>query len=103
MWDLNDPITWDEFSRAVRKLKNGKVAGLANVPPEAFKAMSNGNHAHVFNFINAFFEGSADYKEWHCSQCVPVPNSGDLADPNKWRSVMLMDVSSKIFSSVMNK
>jgi hypothetical protein len=65
--------------------------------------MSNGNCAHVFNFINAYFEGSADYKEWHCSRCVPVPKSGDLADPSKWRGVMLMDVSTKIFSSVMNE
>ena len=37
MWELNDPITWDEFLRIVRKLKKGKVAGLTNVPPEAFK------------------------------------------------------------------
>ena len=29
--------------------------------------------------------------------------SGDLSDPNKWRGVMLMDVCSKIFSSVMNR
>jgi hypothetical protein len=103
MWELNDPITWDEFLKAVRKLKNEKVAGLTNVPPEAFKAMSNGNRAHVFNFINTFFKGSADYEEWHCSQCVPVPKSGDLADPNKWRGMTLMDVSSKIFSLVMNE
>ncbi len=35
-------------------------------------------------------------------QCVCVPKSGDLSDPNKWWGVMLMDVCSKIFSSVMN-
>jgi hypothetical protein len=29
--------------------------------------------------------------------------SGDLSNPNKWQGVMLMDVCSKIFSSVMNK
>jgi len=29
--------------------------------------------------------------------------SGDLSDPNKWRGIMLMDVGSKIFSSVVNK
>ena len=44
----------------------------------------------------------ADYEGWHASQCVPVPKSGNLSDPNKWRGVMLMDVCSKIFSSVMN-
>jgi hypothetical protein len=37
------------------------------------------------------------------SQCVPaVPKSGNLSDPNKWCGVMLMDVCSKIFSSIMN-
>ena len=36
------------------------------------------------------------------SQCVPVPKSGDLSNPNKWRGVMLMDVMSKIFSSILN-
>ena len=43
-----------------------------------------------------------DHKQWHCSQCVPVSKSGDLSDPNKWTGVMLIDICSKIFSSVMN-
>ncbi len=48
------------------------------------------------------FDGTRDYDGWHKSQCVPVSKKGDLADPNKWRGVMLMDVCSKHFSSVMN-
>jgi hypothetical protein len=32
----------------------------------------------------------------------PFQKKGNLADPNKWRGIMLMDVCSKIFSSVMN-
>jgi hypothetical protein len=40
LWELNDPITWEEFTKAVKKLKNAKAAGLTGVPPEAFKAMS---------------------------------------------------------------
>ncbi len=43
-----------------------------------------------------------DYEGWHRSQCIPVPKKGDLADPNKWRGVVLMDVCSKIFRLVMN-
>jgi hypothetical protein len=46
--------------------------------------------------------GEADYKQWYCSQCVPVPKSDDLSIPNKWRGIMLMDVCSKISSLVMN-
>jgi hypothetical protein len=43
-----------------------------------------------------------NYEGWHRSQCVPVPKKGDLADPIKWRGMMLLDVCSKIFSLVMN-
>ena len=34
---------------------------------------------------------------------VPVPKSGDLSDPNKWRGVNLMDIGSKVFSSLICK
>ena len=102
MWELNDPISWEEFSKAVRKLKNAKAPGLTGVPPEAFKAMSTANLRHVYKHVNDFFLGDMDHEQWHRSQCIPVPKSGDLSDPNKWRGVMLMDVCSKIFSSVMN-
>jgi hypothetical protein len=102
LWELNNPISWEEFSKAVKKLKNAKAAGLAGVPPKAFKAMTACNLRHVYKHINNFFLGTADYKQWHRSQCVPVLKSGNLSDPNKWIGVMSMDVCSKIFSSVMN-
>jgi hypothetical protein len=84
LWELNDPITWNEFCMAVTKLKNAKAPGLTGVPPEAFKAMSATNLQHVYNYVNDFFLGDADYDQWHRSQCIPVPKSGDLSDPNKW-------------------
>jgi hypothetical protein len=102
LWELNDPNTWEEFCCAVCKLKNVKAAGLTGVPPEAFKAMSPANSQHVYEYVNQFFMRETDYEQWHRSQCVPVPKSGDLSDPNKWQGIMLMDVCSKIFSSVMN-
>ena len=52
--------------------------------------------------MNDFILGDMDLEQWHCSQCVPVPKSGDLSNPNKWRGVMLTDACSKFFSSVMN-
>ncbi len=77
--------------------------GLTGVPPEAFKAMHPANCRHVYKYVNEFFLGEADYKQWHCSQIMPAPKSGDLSDPNKWHGVMLMNVCLKIFSSVMNE
>jgi hypothetical protein len=55
----------------------------------------------VHSYVATFFEGKEDYEGWHASQCVPVPKSGNLSDPNKWCGVMLMDICSKVFSSIM--
>ena len=41
--------------------------------------------------------------ERHEGQVVPVPKSGDLSDPNKWRGVNLMEIGAKVFSSMMCK
>jgi hypothetical protein len=96
------PITFDEVNTAINKLKNGKSPGLNGIPPEAYKAMNITIRQQIHEYVAAFFEGDADYEGWHASQCVPVPKSGNLSDPNKWRGIMLMDVCSKIFSSVIN-
>ena len=43
----------------------------------------------------------ANFAECHEGQLVPVPKSGDLFDPNKWRRVTLMDIGSKKISSIL--
>jgi hypothetical protein len=63
LWELNDPITWEEFIKAVKKLKNAKALGLTGVPPEAFKAMSTANLRQVYNHCNDFFLGTANHKQ----------------------------------------
>ena len=102
MWEHNDPISWEEFTKGVQKRKHAKAPGLTGVPPEAFKAMSTANLWHVHKHVNDFFLDDMDHKQWQHSQCVPVPKSGDLSDPNKWKGVMLMDVCSKKISTIMN-
>ena len=90
--DIDSPITFEEVNAAINKLKNGNIPGLNGIPPEAYKAMNVEMLLHVHRYVSDFFEGKEDYEEWHQSQCVPVPKSGNLSDPNKRRGVMLMDV-----------
>ena len=59
------------------------------------QAMRNADLLHIHKHANDFFVGTADHKQWHRSQCVPLPKSGDLSNRNKWRGiVLLMDVLS---------
>ena len=85
MNELDVPPSWKEFTVAVKDLTNDKATGLNGVPPNAFKAMSPENLKFHFNFILEFWNDNMDFEEWHKGQLVPVPKSGDLSDPNKWR------------------
>ena len=80
----------------MKDLTNDKDPGLNVVPPNVFKAMSPENLKVHFNFILEFWNDNLNFEEWHEGKVVLVPKSRDLLDPNKWRGVNLMDISSKI-------
>ena len=101
MYEFNEPIKWAELKTAIAKLVNDKAPGPNKVPPNALKSLRNENLTHLLTFFNQYWEGESDFAEWHEGQLVPVPKSGDLSDPNKWREVTLMDIGSKVFSSIL--
>ena len=55
----------------------------------------------LHNFFNAYWRGETDFTEWHEGQVIPVTKSRDISDPKKWRGVTLMDMGSKILSSIL--
>ena len=103
MYELDVPPSWKEFTEAVNDLTNDKAPGLNGVPPNAIKAMSPKNLKVHFNFILEFWNDNLYFEECHEDQVVPVPKSGDLLDPNKWRGFNLMVIGSNIFSSILCK
>jgi len=100
--ELEKTISWTEFCKAINKLKSGKSPGINGVPPDALKCLDGRNKRQVYQYIVDFWEGNADYWEWHTGLCVLVPKKGDLSDPNKWRGISFMDVCLKVFSSILN-
>ena len=89
------------MKQAITNLSNGKSPGLNYVPPDAFKALDDQNRLTLMNFFNSYWLEESDFIEWYECQLVPVPNIGDLSDPNNWRGVTLMDIGSKLFSSIL--
>ena len=86
---------------AIAKLNNGKSPGLNDVPPDVSKSLTEKNLATLLDLLNKFWHDEVDFAEWHEGRVVPVPKSGNLSDPNKWRGVTLMDIGLKIFSSIL--
>ena len=100
--ELGNDITLDKFDRAIAKLCCGGAPGITEVPPEVFKCPEGEHRKQLYQLVVDFWDGKADYAQWHKGLGVMVPKKGDLSDPNKWRGINLMDVCSKIFSCVMN-
>ena len=74
-WNIDDPITWDEFNRSINGLKNMKATWLNGVIPESFKAMDMDCRRCVLDLINDFWHKISDFESWHKYQCVPVRKS----------------------------
>ena len=89
------------MKQAITKLSKGKSPVLNDVPPNASKALDNQNLLTLMKLFNSYWLEESDFIEWHEGQLLRVPKSGDLSDPNKWRGVKLMDIGSKIFSSIL--
>ena len=96
MEELDQPISWDEIKKATTNLANDKSPGLNGVPHNAFKALDNANLSYILLFYNQFWHIQADFDKCHEGQVVPVPNKGDTTNPNKCRSITLMDIINKI-------
>ena len=103
MHEIGEPPTWEEFKRAIFKLKNDKKPGKNGVMPNAFKCLDNHNLSVIFQFLTDFWTGESDYDEWHESIGSLVPKKGDLQNLNKWRCINLMDVGSKILSCILTE
>ena len=72
---LDNDLTFSEFEKATMKLKSGKAPGITEVPPIAFKLLGRENLHAVYNYVVDFWEGKADYWEWHLGLGVMVPKS----------------------------
>ena len=89
---MGDGITWKEFRKAVTKLQNDKSPRENGVPPNAFKSLDAENLKIVYEYICDFWEGNADYDEWHTG-LVKLLQKNDLSSPHNCRGCRGVDGS----------
>ena len=59
--DIDHSIKWEEIKLAIAKLANEKSPGLNDVPPDAFKVLSNQNIDILLNLYNTYRKGNIDF------------------------------------------
>ena len=99
---VNQPITENEVSSALRKLKNRKAAGPDGIVGELLKV----SHEKIIDFLVLFFNTLFDRgifpDSWCDSITMPLYKKGDINNTNNYRGISLSNISSKLFGTIIH-
>ena len=96
------PITREEVLLAIQTLKNGKAAGPDGIIGEFFKHAGHLAVDFLVKFFNVLFDRGIYSDSWTESIIVPLFKKGNQNDPDNYRGISLCNISSKLYSSVIN-
>ena len=65
MHEIDEQITWDEFKKAITKLKSNKSLGLNIVPSNVFETIHGENFLLIFNFVKDFWDMNTYFDGCH--------------------------------------
>jgi hypothetical protein len=82
-------------------MKNGKAAGLDNIPAEILKADPYAAADILLPLFQDIWQKEKFLKEWKEGIVRKVPKKGDLSQSINWRGVTLLVVISKMFSKIV--
>jgi hypothetical protein len=99
---LNDTISDDEIIEAVRKLKSNKSPGTDGLCGEMYKKCIDVILPHLAYIFNTIFRTGSIPDTWCKSIIVPLLKKGDVNDVRNYRGISLINVCSKIFTSILN-
>ena len=101
--DLNVPIREQEIRVFMKKIKNGKSAGLDDVYPEFVKFAPDELILMITTFFNNMFIIRIVLDDWATSICQPIFKQGGKTDSNDYRGISLVSWVCKLFTSVLTE
>ena len=82
-----------------------KSPGESGVSPNAIKALKGENVEPIFKNIERWWYKNVheeEYKEWRSAPLKIPPKQGEVMNPNNWRGIVLMEITSKLLSGMIN-
>jgi hypothetical protein len=100
---LNAEITPDEVRAAIKALKSKKAPGPDGLIGEFFKNSCEQILPFLVALFNHLFEHGLFPDNWSLSILQPLHKKGDPSIPDNYRGISLLDISSKLYSFVLNR
>lgn len=101
--DFDVPISEEEVLLAIRKLKCKKAAGPDGIIAEVLKNASRIIVPFFVTFLNKLFDNGSFPEAWSESIILPIFKKGDTNNPSNYRGISLCNISSKIYSFIINR
>ena len=87
---------------AIQRLKKSQAAGPDGIIGEFFKHAGHLAVDFLVKFLNVLFERGIYPDSWTESIIIPLFKKGNQNDPDNYRGISLCDISSKLYSSIIN-
>ena len=94
------PFTKEEFDSVLRKIKNTKVAGLDEIPPEVWKTRQFDDI--LLRQCNAVYSQNR-IERWMKGCILPFPKNCDLELAKNYRGITLTSIAAKIYNALLRK
>ena len=99
-----EKVSLKEVREAIRKMKQGKAAGLSEVTTEMIVAGGRIAEEVMLQLCQRVLDGKGIPNEWKTSVVVPIFNGkGDVMNCGSYRGVKLLDHGMKIIERVLER
>lgn len=81
--------------------KNGKAAGLDEIPAKAIKADTETSVSILFNLFKKIWDEEGIPEEWKKGIRIKLSKKGDLWECSNYRGIMLLSVPGKVLNRIL--
>jgi len=100
---LDCPVSEEEVTEPIRKLKQGKASGLDNVLAEMLKSAGALLTPFLTECFNEIFKSGSYPDTWTRAVIVPIHKKGDTGATDKYREITLLSLLGKCYTTILNK
>nr|XP_034308505.1 uncharacterized protein LOC117683441 [Crassostrea gigas] len=96
-----ESLSTKKIRRTINMLKNGKAAGLDEIPAEAIKADTETSVSILFNLFKKIWDEEGIPEEWKKGIRIKLSKKGDLRECSNYRGIMLLSVPGKVLKRIL--
>ena len=100
--ELDNPITEQEISSAIRTLKQGKSPGLDHISNNMLKCGQLVLLPCIHKLFNNCLTHGIYPKTWTSGYITPIHKNGDTSDPNNYRGITVTNALGKLFNKILD-